>query len=100
MTSERYSWQTRPEAGTRAAIGFMVWIARHLGRRVLHWLLAPAVVYFYFVRTPERRASYAYLTRVFARPARTSEVLRHFFSFARVTADRFYFLAGQQHKIP
>ncbi len=73
---------------------FLVWVARHLGRNVLHAMLWPVSVYFVIVRGPERRASFSYLGRVFQRPARLAEVINHFHHFAKVTADRFYFLAN------
>jgi len=100
MSDQTARWQSRPEAGTRAGLQFLRWIARHLGRRILHALLVPVSVYFCLVRGPERRASRAYLGRVFGRPARWGEVLKHFHQFAKVAADRFYFLAGQADDIP
>ncbi len=100
MSDPTVSWQTRPEAGTRAGLNFLRWVAQYLGRRFLHSLLIPVSLYFYLVRHPERRASRAYLSRVLARPARPWEVYRHFHQFAKVTADRFFFLAGQGDKIP
>ncbi len=99
MSDTAAQWQARPEAGTRAGLRFLLWVARHLGRRVLHGLLAPVSVYFFLVRGPERRASYHYLNRVLARRARAGDVLKHFHTFAKVTADRFFFLAGQTRKI-
>lgn len=78
----------------------MRWVAARLGRRALLWLLYPVTAYFYLVRTPERRASRNYLGRVFGRAATESEVFRHFYSFARMTADRFFFLAGRDAEVP
>jgi len=78
----------------------LLWVAKHLGRGFLHALLWPVSVYFVAVRRPERQASYAYLRRVFDRPARLREVIKHFHQFAKVTADRFYFLADQTERIP
>jgi predicted LPLAT superfamily acyltransferase len=46
-------------------------------------------------RAPERRASRAYLARVLGRPPKWREIARHFHTFAAVTLDRVYFLAGQ-----
>jgi len=93
-------WQQRPEAGSGSGLRFLMWVATHLGRRFLHTLLWPVSAYFVVVRGPERRASAAYLSRVFGRPARWYEIVRHFQRFAAVTADRFYFLADQAPDIP
>jgi predicted LPLAT superfamily acyltransferase len=100
MSGATAQWQNRPEAGSNAGMKFLIWIARHLGRKVLHALLAPVSIYFYSTRGPERRASYAYLSRVLGRPARAVEVMSHFRRFSNVTADRFYFLAGRADAIP
>jgi len=100
VTDRTGAWQSRPEAGTRAGLEFLMWVARHLGRRVLHALLVPVSIYFCLARGPERRASRDYLGRVFDRPARWIEVFRHFHEFAKATADRFYFLAGRADDIP
>lgn len=94
------AWQARPEAGGGSAVRVLILIARGLGRRALHWVLVPVVAYFFWSRAPERRASRAYLGRVFGRPARWTEVYRHFYCFARMTADRIFFLAGAEHKVP
>lgn len=93
-------WQQRPEAGSASGLRILLWIARHLGRGSLHTILLPVSTYFCLVRGPERRASFAYLSRVFGRPARWREVLRHFHEFSTVTADRFFFLAGRADEIP
>ena len=100
MARDTTQWQTRPEAGSTSGLRFLLWIARHLGRRFLHVLLWPVSVYFVIVRGPERRASHDYLSRVLERPAKRREVVRHFHEFAKVTADRFYFLANQTDRIP
>ena len=86
-------WQARSEAGNRLAIRVAAWVARRLGRRAIHLLLYPTVLYFYLVRTPERRASREFLGRALSRPVRQSDVLRHFLSFARVATDRFFALS-------
>lgn len=100
MPDPTTQWQNRPEAGSTSGLRLLLWIAKYLGRGFLHGLLWPVSVYFVAVRRPEREASYAYLSRVFGRPARLREVIRHFHQFAKVTADRFFFLAGQTDRIP
>lgn len=100
MTERQSSWQDRPEAGTENGIRFLMWVARHAGRRSLHTLLFPVSAYFLFVRAPERRASQDYLMRVLGRPATILESFRHLHGFAKVTADRFFFMAGRETEIP
>ena len=100
MTDRPADWQSRPEAGTTLGLRFLVWVARHLGRGVLHAVLWPVSVYFLVRRGPERRAALAYLERVLGRTATWRDSLRHFHCFATVAADRVYFLAGEGHRIP
>jgi len=93
-------WRRRPEAGTLLGIRFLEWVALILGRRVLHLALGPVTLYFLLLRPTERRASRAFLARVTGRPASTAKVMRHFLTFARVTADRIYFLTGRDDRVP
>lgn len=98
--SENAAWQERPEAGSTRGIRFLMWVARHLGRGILHTILWPVAAYFLLVRGPERRASRAFLTRAIdGARVRWWHVLSHFYSFAKATADRFYFLADP-NKVP
>jgi len=94
------NWQERPEAGNTVALRFMLWIAQHCHRRIFHAMLYPIAAYFYCVRRPERAASKQYLSRVLNRPAKRREIFRHFVQFAKVTADRFYFLSDTEHQVP
>ena len=100
MAEQTTQWQQRPEAGSTTGLRVLMWIARHLGRGTLRAILLPVSAYFCLVRGPERQASFAYLSRVFGRPASWREVLRHFHEFSSVTADRFFFLAGRADEIP
>ena len=93
-------WQSRPEAGSAIGLRSLLWIANFCGRKPLLWVLYPVTAYFFLLRGPERRASRAYLGRLFGRPAREREVFRHFYSFAQVTADRFFFLTDRAAEIP
>ena len=99
-TAERAAWQQRPEAGTRIGLKLLIWIARRLGRRALHAVLVPVSVYFFVTRGPERRASQSFLKRVLDRPVRWGDTFRHFQAFARMSADRVFFLAGAPEKVP
>ena len=92
---EGSAWKGRPEAGSASGLRFLVWIGTALNRRALRALLYPTVLYFYCVRGPERRASRQFLRRVFERPVRELDVMKHFLAFARVAADRLYVMAGK-----
>lgn len=100
MNADAQSWQARPEAGSTAGLKLFAWLAARIGRGPLLLLLYPITAYFYLVRKPERRASRDYLMRVQRAPVREREVFAHFYAFARMTADRFFFLTGQAHKVP
>jgi len=93
-------WKNRPEAGSSLAIRITIWIALKLGRRALRIILFPTAVYFLLVRKAEREASQAFFERVSGTPATLGQVLDHFSTFARVTGDRIFFLAGQSDDIP
>lgn len=99
-TTEQKDWQSRPEAGSTRALRLLLWIAQRVNRRVLHAVLYPITTYFYLVRKPERCASRNFLNRVLPKPATRLDVWRHFLSFAKVTADRFYFLVDGGSNIP
>ena len=96
----RSEWRDQPEAGSALGIRFMLWVAGVLGRRVLHLFLLPVAGYFMLVRGPSRDASRAYLERILRRPPTSAEVFRHFYTFARIIADRFYFLSDKTASIP
>jgi len=93
-------WQNRPEAGTSLAIRITIWIALTLGRRALGIVLYPTAMYFLAVRKAERQASRAFLQRVTGRTPTLWQVFGHFATFARVTGDRVFFLAGRTDAIP
>ena len=97
--SEGTNWKERPEAGGALGIRLLMLIGTTLNRSTLRALLYPAVLYFYFVRAPERRASRAFLRRALRRPVYESDVLRHFLEFARVAADRLYLLTGKSERL-
>jgi predicted LPLAT superfamily acyltransferase len=89
MTSE---WLKRPEGGSTLALSLLKTTALTLGRTITRLVLLPVTAYFLIRRAPERRASRAYLQRIFGRAPTWLEVARHFHAFASVTLDRVYFL--------
>lgn len=88
------AWKTQRERGTRFMLRFILWIARHAGRRVTRWTLVPTTAYFLLTAGAARRASRAFLARVFGRPATLGEVARHLHTFASVVLDRLLFMLG------
>ncbi|MCR9277347.1 MAG: hypothetical protein NXH85_05190 [Pseudomonadaceae bacterium] len=93
-------WQARPEAGSSAGLKILLFIARLCGRRVLHLILVPVTGYFYLTRRPERHASADFLTKATGRDVGRRDVYRHMLTFARATADRFFFIVDQADDIP
>jgi len=88
-------WQKRPEAGGRVAIWLWRTLAFKVGRPVVRFITFFAALYFMIRRGPERRASRAYLRRVFGRKPTLLEVFWHFLHFSTVTADRLYLIADR-----
>jgi predicted LPLAT superfamily acyltransferase len=93
-------WHERPEAGTTLAIRVTIWIALRLGRRILGIVLYLTSIYFLLVRKTERQASRAYLQRISGRPPTLWQILDHFVTFARISADRVFFLDKHSADIP
>lgn len=93
MSAERgTSWKQRPEGGSRFALWLIRAIGLYGGRGFARLCLHPITLYFLTVRGPERRASRAYLARVFGRPATLAEVARHLHTFACTILDRLFLL--------
>ena len=88
-------WKQRPEGGGLFAIWLIRSFALHVGRLPSRLLLFPITLYFLLVRGPERRASRAFLTRVFGRPATLWEVSCHIHTFAATILDRVFLLSEQ-----
>jgi predicted LPLAT superfamily acyltransferase len=94
----RQQWIERPEGGTafgyKLIRSFALFFGRSAGRVALH----PITLYFALRRGPERRASRAYLERIFGRKATFSEVCKHIYCFAAVILDRVFFLSGKHER--
>jgi len=86
-------WSQRPEFGNPRSIRLSLALAQRIGRSASRLLLAPAALYFFARRGPERRASRAFLGRAFGRPARWWEVLRHLYTYAATMLDRAFLLS-------
>lgn len=90
-------WAARREQGNLLAMRFMAWVATTLGRRLARWLLHPISLYYLLFAPAARRHSARYLARALGRPARWSDLYRHFHCFAATVLDRVYFVRGELH---
>ena len=86
-------WSQHREGGGRFALWLIFTIGLKCGRACTRVLLYPITLYFFIRRGAERRASYAYLERVFGRPATAWMVMRHIHYFAATILDRIYLLS-------
>ncbi|WP_308389613.1 acyl-CoA synthetase [Acidithiobacillus sp. AMEEHan] len=98
MRSEvrRQEWVHRRELGALPLIKAYVWVALRVGRPLMRLFLYPICLYFMLFAADARKASRAYLARVFGRPARTREVFQHFLTFAACLLDRAFLLNDQK----
>ena len=97
-------WARIEERGVYAGLRMMLWTYRVLGRRGFALLLYPVIGYFFVFGMEARRASRAFLSRVYADP-RGRETLchspgwrqsfRHFFSFGEAVLDKLAAWAGE-----
>ncbi|MGN6650536.1 LpxL/LpxP family acyltransferase [Trinickia sp.] len=90
---DRSIWAQREERSNFATLRLMVWISLRLGRPFGRILLRGIVLYYLLLAPAARRASRAYLTRVFGRHARWRDIYRHLFVFATTIHDRVYLLS-------
>ncbi len=91
-------WSEHREGGGRFALWLIFTIGLKCGRICGRVLLYPITLYFFLRRTVERRASYAYLQRVFGKPATAWMVMRHIHCFAATILDRIYLLSEDLRK--
>lgn len=91
-------WSEHHEGGGRFALWLIFNIGLKCGRLCGRALLYPITLYFFLRRTGERRASYAYLQRVFGKPATTWMVMRHIHCFSSTILDRIYLLSEDLRK--
>lgn len=85
-------WARRPERSNMLMLRIMSWISLRLGRAASRAVLHAIAGYFLLAVPAGRAASRAYLARALGRPARWTDVYRHFFRFAATVHDRVYFL--------
>src|SRR5215213_3437036 len=83
-------WKERPELGNPLALRMILAFAFGAGRTVARALLFPSALYFMIARSPERRASLQFLSRLRGRPARLHHTFRHLLCFSQAVLDRLY----------
>lgn len=89
------SWSAQRERGGAGLTRAAVWLALRVGRGAAPLLVWPGTAWFLLTSGGARRASADYLGRVLGRPARLSDVARHFHAFACAVLDRVLLLAGR-----
>jgi len=90
--SQPATWTRQPERGSVPLMRLIAWIGLRLGRPMARALLPPICWYFLAAAPAPRRASRAYLRRVFGREPRWRELYRHFHAFAATILDRVFLL--------
>ena len=86
------SWKDAPERSNLLMLHIMRWISLHLGRPVGRVALHLIALYFLLFAPASRRASRSYLNRALGRPAKWTDLYRHFFCFAATIHDRIYLI--------
>jgi predicted LPLAT superfamily acyltransferase len=92
------SWSAQQERGGALATGAAVWLALHGGRIVGTPLVWAGAAWFMLTSGAARRASVDYVRRVLGRPARLTDVARHFHSFGVAVLDRVLLLGGRHDR--
>ncbi|MBT1064174.1 acyltransferase [Bowmanella sp. Y26] len=91
----RTPWYQHKERGSAWGLAFCLWLYRLAGRGVLSLVVYPVILYFFITGGQARRASKAFLRRVYQQgsPALTSypgnwASFKHFLSFAQAILDK------------
>ncbi|MES2886804.1 MAG: acyl-CoA synthetase [Pseudomonadota bacterium] len=93
-SAQAQDWLVAKERSNALALRLMCSLAVTLGRRWTRVLLHPITLYFVLAAPMPRRHARRYLERALGRPARWSDVYRHFHCFATTVLDRVYLLRG------
>jgi predicted LPLAT superfamily acyltransferase len=88
-------WTVQQERGSAFVMRATVWLALHLGRRAMRWLLPPACLYYLLAAPETRAASRDYLARVLDHAPGWRDSFRQFHAFASVVLDRIFLLNDQ-----
>ena len=98
LTPSLTPWARARERGGSLPLRAMTWLSLRLSQGLGEAILLPITGWFLLTSPAARAASRDYLTRVLDRPARMTDIARHFFSFAQAILDRAFFLAGQAER--
>ena len=97
QASKKPAWKQHGERSNHLMLSILVWAALNLGRTIVRLILYPTAFYFLLFAPKARTASRNYLTRILGRRPNWREIWRHFYTFAQVSVDRLYLLAGRTH---
>lgn len=89
------AWLANEEYGTVLGIRFVVALCDLLGRPAARGFVRVLALYYTLFARTGRRASRAWLSRIFGRTATLREVYRHLCTFALVALDRVFLLQGK-----
>ncbi|MFT3924743.1 MAG: hypothetical protein QM778_19570 [Myxococcales bacterium] len=98
QTPTKTAWLSNEERGTVLGIRFVVWLCNFFGRRAARSFIYVLAAYYTAFAAHGRRASRAWLSFVFGRPATLLEVYKHLSTFALVALDRVFLLQGQRER--
>jgi hypothetical protein len=88
-------WKAKAERGSAWLIRLITWLARTVGRPFCRALLYPIVLYFVVTDAVARRGSAEFLSTVYDRRARWTDVFGHIHAFAATLLDRVYMAVGE-----
>ena len=88
-------WAVRPERSNTVALGFMAWVALHLGRAPARALLPPICLYYMLFAPKVRAASKEFLSRALGRQPTLRDYYLHIHTFACTILDRVFLLNDQ-----
>jgi predicted LPLAT superfamily acyltransferase len=91
-SSSDVAWLTQRERGAIFGMRVMFWMATALGRGIAQQFVRVIALWYFAFDRRARAASRQFLSRVYGRPARLSEVYGHILRFSRVTMDRVFLL--------
>lgn len=92
------TWQQEEERGSLLGIQFLLWTSQYIGRSAVHFCLFFICLFFVIVAPKPRQASKTYLKRVLGKTPNWTSIFSHFYYFARISTDRFFFLRNQMQK--
>ena len=88
-------WQEKEEKTPLIWFRLLWWVARVSGRQVTRWVLLPITFLYFLMNKPARAHSRDYLSRVLQVKPSSRQIFQHFLTFATVSLDRLFLLAGR-----